>query len=146
MPCNLNIITSIHYSFFQILASVNGAGHRPGIAHRRLRNSILEAGQLSNSPKLQSRILGRSGLAAADLPFWHPTTPALVPGFGNKIEPGAGDNLDNHALDYNDEGGDYVVDRPVPNSDYRDGDGYRCSVCVYNRNGIGSCPELDLVI
>ena len=78
-------------------------------------------GQPSNSLK-RSRILGRKGLADASnvpLPFWHPTTPALVPGFGNKIEAAAGDNLDNHALDYNDEAGDFVVDRPVPNSDFR---------------------------
>ena len=121
------------YPSLQILASVGGGGVglRSGIAQRRLRNSIIEktnsiiegggGGQLSNSPK-RSRILGRSG--SVPLPFWHPTTPALVPGFGNKIEAGAGDSLDNHALDYNDEGGDYVVDRPVPHSDYRGEEGY----------------------
>ena len=115
---------------FQILASAGGVGHRSGFAHRRLRNSILEGGQLSNSPR-PSRIAGRSGMADADasvpLPFWHPTTPALTAGFGNKIEAGEGmDNLNNHAIDYNDEDGDYVVDRPVPHSDYRGEKGYYC--------------------
>ena len=99
--------------------SVGGLGLRSTIAQRRLRNLLID-GEL---PK-RSRILGRSG--SMSLPFWHPTTPALAPGFGNRIEAGAGDNLDNHALDYNDEGGDYVVDRPVPHSDHRDEDGYCC--------------------
>ena len=104
-----------------MLSSVGGGGVgglRSILAQRRLRNALL-----ANSGK-RPRNLVRSGSdadASVPLPFWHPTTPALAPGFGNKIEAGAGDNLDNHALDYNDDDGDYVVDRPVvPQSDFRD--------------------------